>query len=391
MTVHSSRTAQPLGAKPKILFIQTQAENAGAQEISRHVGMELEAKGYEVHHLFLYRKTDAFDGAPNTIFCADERPANPLELFALLRRLVKQIRLLSPDVVLTFQHYGNLIGAPAARLAGIKHIIANQVSAPATMNKLVRLLDKWFGALGMYDAITVNSADTAKEYAGFPKSYTRRITHIPHGFKDKTSALSKAEARRKFNLPASATLLGSVARLNPLKRLDVAIRLLEHDSNWHLVLGGHGPDRQNLEQLARDLAVADRVHFVGELESADVGDLLATMDIFVFPSEAETFGLAPVEAAQTGLPLVCNGLPVLREVLHTSLGPCSLFADSDTPESFVAPVKQLLSNADLAQSLIDAAYELKTIYSMDAMVDRYEGLIVGSDNTSYDLTKAAVA
>jgi hypothetical protein len=54
----------------RVLLIQTQAENAGAQEISRLVGAGLTARGYDVHSLFFFRKTDSFDEPPNTLYSA---------------------------------------------------------------------------------------------------------------------------------------------------------------------------------------------------------------------------------------------------------------------------------------------------------------------------------
>lgn len=361
--------------RPKILFIQTQAENAGAQEISRLLGEGLEKKNYDIHHLFFYRRTDAFDDAPNTSFCVDARPGSPLALARFLWRLVQQIREIQPDIVLTFQHYGNLFGAPAARLAGVRHIIANQVSAQATMNDVIRQIDKLFGRFGMFDVITVNSADTAGEYVNFPKAYTDRIIHVPHGFKDKSSSLSKQEARQKFNLPQSVPLLGTVARLNILKRLDVGIHMLAQRPDWHLALGGQGPDEERLRHLANELGVADRVHFTGEMESNEVGALLKALDLFVFPSEAETFGLAAVEAAQSGLPVVSNGIPVLREVLRSPAGPCALFADSGDPETYVEPASLLLADGPEVRQLVASGQQLKYLYSMDAMVNRYDEML----------------
>jgi hypothetical protein len=88
----------------RILLIQTQAENAGAQEISRLVGAGLTARGYDVHHLFFFRKTRSFDEPPNTIYCAPRRPGTPLAFLRFLWTLGRHIRQVRPDAVLTFQH-----------------------------------------------------------------------------------------------------------------------------------------------------------------------------------------------------------------------------------------------------------------------------------------------
>lgn len=362
--------------KKKILFIQTQAENAGAQEISRLVGEGLATKQHAVHHLFFYRKTDAYDHAPNTTILCDQRPSTPLAFVKFLIDLVKFIRDLKPDVVLTFQHYGNLFGGPAARLAGVPHVIANQVSAQATMNSVIRKLDMAMGSIGVFDSITVNSKDTAGEYGDFPKVYTKRIVHVPHGFKTKTSDLSKGCAREKYGLPSNATILGSVARLNVLKRLDIAIEVLSANPSWHLALGGQGPEEDNLRKQAKDLGVEDRVHFIGEMRSEQVGDFLKTLDLFIFPSQAETFGLAAVEAAQVGLPIVANDIPVLREVLQTDGVPCALFANSDDIASYVTAIEKLLSDPELVKQLAISAERLSQLYSLDTMVDHYEDLVL---------------
>jgi hypothetical protein len=67
-------------AKTRVVLLQTQAEAAGAQEISRILGAGLTAQGYEVHYGYFFRRTAAFDAQPNAFFCARERPASPWRL-----------------------------------------------------------------------------------------------------------------------------------------------------------------------------------------------------------------------------------------------------------------------------------------------------------------------
>src|SRR3954447_15814382 len=70
--------SQALPGRPRharrVMLVQTQAENAGAQEITRLLGNGLTARGYEVHHAFFFRKSESFDEPPNTFYCALERP-----------------------------------------------------------------------------------------------------------------------------------------------------------------------------------------------------------------------------------------------------------------------------------------------------------------------------
>ena len=110
------------------------------------------------------------------------------------------------------------------------------------------------------------------------------------------------------------TMSGRIKLLHPGKNLGSAIKLLA-DRDWNLALAGQGPARAELAALAKSLGVADRVHFLGELAPDRIGFFLRSLDVFVFPSIAETFGLAVVEAAQAGIPVVANDLAVLHETL----------------------------------------------------------------------------
>src|SRR3954471_13439986 len=162
----------------RILLIQTQAENAGAQEISRLVGAGLTARDYEIHNLFFFRKSDSFDEPPNTSYCSPSRPGNPLSFLKFLWMLGSQIRKVRPDAVLTFQHFGNVIGGGVSRLVSAAPVVANQVSSAMSMSWPVRAADIAMGSLGFFKCITLNSRDMECEYARYPSSYRSRMKHV---------------------------------------------------------------------------------------------------------------------------------------------------------------------------------------------------------------------
>ena len=86
----------------------------------------------------------------------------------------RHIREARPDVILTFQHYGNTIAAPIAKLVTSAPVVANQVSAIQTMNWPVRMIDLVLGSSGLFKAITVNSADVARMYAKLSPAVSRQ-------------------------------------------------------------------------------------------------------------------------------------------------------------------------------------------------------------------------
>jgi glycosyltransferase involved in cell wall biosynthesis len=360
---------------PRVVLIQTQAEGAGAQEISRLLGQGLERYGYEVHHVFFFRRTAAFDAQPNVFFCARERPRGLVALRAMWTALVGHLRALEPEAVLCFQHYGIVIGTLAARAAGVSAVIANRTSSKRQEALWLRSLDLVFGFTGLFARMVVNSAVMAEEYASYPGCYRGRVVRIDHGFEPKRSDISRDGARERFDLPREARVLGCVARLHADKQLDVVVRMMASQPAWHFAIAGQGPAEPDLRLLATDLGVRERVHFVGELAPEGVAAFLRALDVFVFPSRVETFGLAAVEAAQAGVPVVANDLEVLREVLAVDGEPCALFADAADPAAFAAAVQQALEDVALRTRLSARGIALSKRYSLDRMIARYAELV----------------
>jgi glycosyltransferase involved in cell wall biosynthesis len=370
-TMSNARLA---GGALRVVLLQTQAEGAGAQEITRILGRGLRARHYDVHPVFFFRRTAAFDREPNAFFCARERPTGLLSLARMMVALVRCLRALKPDAVLCFQHYGILVGTLAAWFAGARVVIANRTSAKSLVPSWVRALELLFGVIGLHRSVVVNSHAVEQEYDTYPKTYRDRVMRIDHGFEPKATSLTPEQARHALGLPHDVTLLGTVARLHAGKNLGAAIRLLP-GREWHLALAGQGPAQAELAALAADLGVGDRVHFLGELPPEHVAQLLRALDVFVFPSLAETFGLAVVEAAQAGIPVVSNDLAVLRETLTLDGEACALFVDANDTPAFAAAVQKLLDEAALAAVLTQRGTHLSTQYSLDAMVERYAHLI----------------
>lgn len=98
---------------------------------------------------------------------------------------------------------------------------------------------------------------------------------------------------------------------------------------------------------------------------------LACLDVFVFPTQAETFGLAAVEAASAGVPSVVSDLAVLREVLSVDGKPAALFVDAADNAKLSAAVSRILTDKALSNELRQNAKGLRSRYSVETMVDEY--------------------
>ena len=286
----------------KIIQVQTQAEAAGAQRISDMVGEGLRARGHDVRTVFMYRKTDAFDGDPYADFILAERPGRlPGQVRAAIG-LAAYLRAARPDAVISYQHYGNIFGTIGARLAGVRHIVANQSGAPQTKGVmgLLSQIDKLMGMSGLYQANVVNSAWTEAQFDHYPRSYRRRIRRIDHGVPAPQGDFDKVAARAAFGLPRDAWLAVSSGRLTQMKNQIALVGALAHLPDIHVALAGVGPERDALVDFAGSRGIADRLHVVGEVPTARIFEFLAAGDAYAFPSTTETFG--PVSYTHLTLP-----------------------------------------------------------------------------------------
>jgi glycosyltransferase involved in cell wall biosynthesis len=114
--------------------------------------------------------------------------------------------------------------------------------------------------------------------------------------------------RRSLGIPARDLVLGHVGRFDQVKNhpflLETAKKVISRRADTWLLLVGDGPLREKICAQAKDLGISGRVIFTGA--RADVPELLAAMDVFLFPSHYEGLPLALVEAQVAGLPVVTS-------------------------------------------------------------------------------------
>jgi glycosyltransferase involved in cell wall biosynthesis len=144
---------------------------------------------------------------------------------------------------------------------------------------------------------------------------TKPITVVPYGID-----LERFQPAPRTGATAADVVIGSVARLSREKGLDVLLsavaQVIAQGVPARLILAGDGPERTRLEQLAVKLGMAGRVDFRGEVAHDRVPAVLAELDIFALPSRAEGFGVAALEAAAMGLPVVASNVHGLPDVVE---------------------------------------------------------------------------
>ena len=140
--------------------------------------------------------------------------------------------------------------------------------------------------------------------------------------------------------PRPDPTVGSIGRLHEQKGLDVLIRALALLPDVTGVLVGDGPERGNLERLARDLGVRDRIVITGWVENAR--DYLPSFDLVAAPSRFEGFPLAVIEAMLARRPVVASAVDSIPEAVeHGSTG---LLVPPDAPDALAEAISTLLDD-----------------------------------------------
>ena len=124
--------------------------------------------------------------------------------------------------------------------------------------------------------------------------------------------------------------------------------------------------RQDLHEVAREHAVADRTRFLQYVSDGDLAGLYARASVFAFLSEYEGFGLTPLEALGAGVPPIVLDTPVAREVYRDA----AVYVPAGDIRATADAIRALLMDPGRAAPLVARAPELLRSYSWDAAADR---------------------
>jgi L-malate glycosyltransferase len=163
-----------------------------------------------------------------------------------------------------------------------------------------------------------------------------------------------------------------ISNFRPVKRVADVVRVfwrLKSECDSVLVMVGDGPDRVEAVEEARKLEIEHDVHFLGRID--DIAPLLASADLFLLPSNRESFGLSALEALACGVPVVgCNvgGLPEVVRDGETG----ALLPPGDIDGMTTAALGILCDEARWKQMSALAAMDARARFSEDAIVPQYE-------------------
>jgi glycosyltransferase involved in cell wall biosynthesis len=302
----------------------------------------------------------------------------------LIPRLAAFMRRERVAVVHTRLIRADFLGRLAARLAGVPLVITNLCDLYSRhfsdfhgprLGPWLRRMDT--ATLPLTSRVVANSEDVRDDALRLGICMPGAVETIHNGvdtIRFRRDETLRAAIRRELGLPASAWVVGNVARLSPKKRHDVLIDavplLKEKAAHVHVLIVGDGECRARLEARARDRGVLASVSFVGA--RFDIPALMSAMDIFAFPSAFEGCPNAVLEAMSCGLAVVAANAGGTRElVVPGETGELVPFAD---PRA-LANGLLMFRDEQRSRTAGEAARRLvEARFTLDTMAERFQEL-----------------
>lgn len=285
----------------------------------------------------------------------------------MLWRLAQELR---PDVVHTHGRRADILGAWAARRAGIPTVTTVHGSTRGDWKQ--RLADRLQRfTLARFDAVAAVSYPLAEQLARRGIA-SQRLHVIPNAWLESEVPLGRAAARRALGLATGGKVIGWVGRLTQDRGLDLALRILAvlRDLPVTLAVVGDGPERAALERLASRLEVAERVHWCSSVP--DAARLFAAFDMFLLSSRAEGTPMVLFEAMAARTPIVATAVGDVSDVLPRGT---ALVVPPDRPDTLAHAVRSVFDNPRHATARATAARtRLLTHYEPQRWLDAYEAL-----------------
>ena len=356
----------------------------GSGVIATELGLALAERGHEIHFLSYqppHRLGPAGTFRSNVFFHEVQVTAYPL-----FRYPPYDLALASKMVDVVTHHHVEIIHAHYAVPHAISAVLAREM-----MENGVKVLTTLHGT----DVTLVGQDQSYLPVTRYGIRKSDMVTAVSHSLKRDTRALCPEEDIRViYNFvdteryvpgpcpetlghfaPKGEKLLIHVSNFRPVKRAADVVRtfaLVAEVMPARLLLVGEGPDLPGVEALAESLGVRDKVDVLGQ--RGEIESILPCADLFLLPSETESFGLAALEAMACGTPPLVSDVGGLPEVIED--GVSGLLCPMGQPRTMAARAIELLSRP--------ADHKAMSLAARARAVERFDrSIVVGEYEAAY--------
>jgi N-acetyl-alpha-D-glucosaminyl L-malate synthase BshA len=359
----------------------------GSGVVATELGKVLAMRGHEVHFIS-YAMPSRLNGFFDNIFYHEVEMYNyplfefPLYSLALASKMVEVAKF--SDIDLIHAHYA----IPHATSAYLAREI---LKAENKIKKNIKIITTLHGTditlIGLEPSFlptmkfSIEQSDGVTAVSKFLRDKTlsnyqinKDIEVIPNFIdieKFKRYNDDKSNCFKKNFAPNNEKILTHTSNFRPLKRVQDVIRIFAEVRNKipsRLLLVGDGPERSDCEQLCRTLGIFEYVKFMGKQDA--IVELLSISDLFLMPSQSESFGLSALEAMSCSVPVISSSIGGLPELnIHGETGYIAEIGDIERMAKYSV---ELLSNEKKYNLFSKNARERAETLSEEKIVPFYE-------------------
>lgn len=205
-------------------------------------------------------------------------------------------------------------------------------------------------------------------------SITKDIKVIPNFVEHSIYAAQPSpelEEKRKKIAPNGERIISHVSNFRKVKRIEDLVRVFANIRKQipsKLVLAGDGPERHKIEQLCNELKVCADVELLGNVQSS--AELLAISDLFMLPSDTESFGLAALEALASSVPVISSNAGGLPEV--NKHGFSGFLSDVGDIDDMTKNALYILKDEEMLSKFKKNALEHSLNFRLEKILPEYE-------------------
>ncbi|MDO5636173.1 MAG: N-acetyl-alpha-D-glucosaminyl L-malate synthase BshA [Myroides sp.] len=227
-------------------------------------------------------------------------------------------------------------------------------------------------SINQSDYVTSVSADLKKStYELFD---TRKEIHvIPNFIEDKSNVAAPNQCQRNLFAEPQERIVTHVSNFRKVKRILDVVKIFNGIQKEHpakLMMVGDGPERLGAEDLVKELGIENKVIFFGN--SSEIDSILKYSDLFLLPSETESFGLAALEAMANKVPVISSNTGGLPEV--NVQGVSGYLNDIGDVDGMIQNALLILKNDETLHQFKKQAYEHSKSFSVEKIVPLYEAI-----------------
>ncbi|ESU24812.1 a-glycosyltransferase-related protein, glycosyltransferase family 4 protein [Flavobacterium enshiense DK69] len=356
----------------------------GSGVVATELGLELARRGHEVHFITYSQPVRLALLNPNIHYHEVNVPEYPLFHYqpyelALSSKLVDMVKLHEIEVL--HVHYA------------IPHAYAGYMAKQMLKSEGIKI--PMITTLHGTDITLVGNHPFYKPAVTFSINKSDYVTSVSQSLKDETYRLFdvkreievipnfieigkepigvSSDCERTVMANPDQKIITHISNFRKVKRIPDVVKVfyeIQKQVPSKLMMVGEGPEREEAEKMCEDLNIADKVIFFGN--SNEIDKILSFTDLFLLPSETESFGLAALEAMACGVPVISSNSGGLPEV--NKQGFSGYLSDVGDVESMAKNAISILANEDELFKFKRNAYELAKDFDILNIMPMYEDL-----------------